>query len=100
MKKTKLTPLQIGIRNQQAKRKEQETLRDAVLKKNAPEAVRLANKALDAVHELIELEKAMLAEAPEIGPSFSDEGHGQRFALEDAEHAICVVRHQAEKLVD
>ena len=78
--------------NSVGKAAEQNARRTTILKKNAAKAVKLSNKALKAMQELIVLENAMQAEAPDIIVSFND-GCG----LSDAEHAVGVIRHCAER---
>ena len=92
------TNLANGVRkaaqDRQAKIDEQNARRTAILKKNAAKAVKLSNKALKAIQELIALENTMQAEAPDTEVSFN-EGCG----LSDAEHAVGVIRHYAERLI-
>ncbi len=97
-KKTKPSNFQLAI---QARNQERAAVyakevadREALLKDNAPKALELATKALQAVQELVELEKRMSDQVPYT--SFIDlETHSA--SLEDAAHALGVVMHAAQK---
>jgi len=98
-KRARLSSFQLAIQAQAQERAAsyaKETAdREALLKDNASKALELAAKALQAVQELVDMEKTMSDQVPYT--SFVDPETCSA-TLEDAAHALGTIVRRAQKL--